>query len=156
MACPQRVYRDLRRFALAFVTSRGRRQKEVSAGGRVASSQAHGMLALARVAEYAGGVSPHALLCCSLCRRVVAGSGRLFKTALILTHTDAMLHGVARFARFARCECEKSFTDAQDPECRKQCNDIGQLACAIWAAGFSWGNPPQPQSVAMRRHGAGV
>jgi hypothetical protein len=41
LACPQSVYRDLRRFALAFACESGKAATEESVGGRIASSQAH-------------------------------------------------------------------------------------------------------------------
>jgi hypothetical protein len=74
LACPQSVYRDLRRFALAFAYESGK-----AAAERVLPAHRH-------IPTSARRVWPH--LRAAL--RVVAGSGRLLNAASILAHADAI------------------------------------------------------------------
>jgi hypothetical protein len=88
------LYRDLRRFALALATSRGKRPWSEC---WLARRQLTGTCqpALGAVAAYAGSVSPRELICvCSSCERVVAGSGRPCRAASILPHADATAQAI--------------------------------------------------------------
>jgi hypothetical protein len=86
LACPQSVYRDLRRFALAFAYESGK-----AAAERVLPAHRHIPTSARRVWPHLRAALRRIFYCaCSRSERVVAGSGRLLNAASILAHADAI------------------------------------------------------------------